>query len=97
MNSNLFKRVVAIVVAVILLSSVFPSITSIEAEAATMTLAQLQAKFPDGKYWNHAVGGANAPDNYTSSPCKHHSSNCDYYGKCGCNSFSNASQCHGFA
>ena len=41
------------------------------------TLAQLQAKFPAGKYWNHAgnPGSSNSVNNqngYTSTPCPKH-------------------------
>lgn len=67
-------------------------------EAAGMTVEQLKAKFPHGKYWNHS--GSNNADGYTSSPCTHHG-NCskggtDYSGWCGCNSFYGI-QCAGFA
>ena len=68
-----------------------------KAEAATLTYSQLNAKFPDGKYWNHGSGGNN-PDGYTSSPCSHAHGNCSYSGSCGCNSFNGiAIQCYGFA
>lgn len=63
------------------------------ANAGGLTLAQLQAKFPAGAYWN----GGN-PDSYTYSPCTHHAGTCTKTGtSCGCNWFSNALQCHGFA
>lgn len=63
--------------------------------SARLTLQQLQAKFPHGKYWNH-VGGSNNPDGWTSVPCTHHD-NCGYYpNNCACNSFDNAIQCMGF-
>jgi len=79
-------------------------------ETSKVTLADLQAKFPHGKYWNHTVGGKNNPDGYTSTPCKHHTGKvpcshnackgdggCCYYGQCGCNSYGSAIQCSGFA
>lgn len=65
-------------------------------------IAQLQKKFPDGKYWNHEGKKKNNPDGYTSRPCTHHG-NCskngtDFSGSCGCNSFNGvAIQCMGFA
>lgn len=65
-----------------------------QAEAAPrgLTMDQLMAKFPDGKYWN----GGN-PDGWTNTPCAHHG-NCPYNGTCGCNSFMGMSiQCMGFA
>ena len=67
--------------------------------SSNMSLADLQAKFPAGKYWNHAGYSYNRPDNYTSTPCTHHG-NCSrngYNGWCGCNSFGSSIQCFGFA
>lgn len=45
--------------------------------AAVMTSAQLQEKFPNGKYWNHAgnpgsSNNKNNQDGYTSTPCNRH-------------------------
>lgn len=65
-----------------------------QAEAKTLTVAELMEKFPNGKYWNHG-SGANNPDGWTDKPCTHHSA-CSWYGTCGCNSFDNAIQCWGF-
>ena len=62
-----------------------------------MELGSLQNKFPGGEYWNHAKGSPNNPDKWTSNQCTHHSGNCDYSGSCGCNSFSSAIQCMGYA
>lgn len=64
------------------------------------TIDGLKAKFPEGKYWNHAGSASNNPDGYTNTPCTHHG-NCskndtDYSGWCGCNSFGQAIQCFGF-
>ena len=57
--------------------------------AAGLTLSQLMAKFPSGKYWN----GGN-PDKYTTTPCKHVQAG----EKCANpNMFDGCSQCHGFA
>lgn len=86
------KNILSVALALLMIISIIP-ISSIEAEAAgKMTLSQLQAKFPSGKYWN----GGNA-DSYTSSPCTHHD-NCTYSGSCGCNSFKGLSiQCMGYA
>ncbi len=69
------------------------NIFGVTASASGMTLAQLKAKYPAGKYWN----GGNA-DSCTSSPCTHHANGCTWTGSCGCNSFKGlASQCMGFA
>lgn len=65
-----------------------------QAQAAGMSVAQLQSKFPNNAFWNHP-GKGNSPDGYSWTPCKH--SKHDYYGKCGCNSYNNAIQCMGFA
>lgn len=85
------KRVLSLLLAILLTLAIIP-IGVVKSEAATVTLAQLQAKYPHGKYWN----GGNA-NSYTSSPCTHHGS-CSYNGSCGCNSFKgHAIQCMGFA
>lgn len=91
------KRMVSLLLTVAMVFSIFAVIPIVSVNAASnMTLAQLQAKFPAGKYWNHAGSSVNNPDGYTSTPCTHHGS-CSYYGKCGCNSFGNSIQCFGFA
>lgn len=64
-----------------------------------MTLAELKAKFPDGKYWNHAgLSVSNNQDGCTSTACDHSKSTDT------CNSFTvpgstsgSSSQCLGFA
>ncbi len=50
-----------------------------------------------GKYWNHAPGAANDRYSVRTQKCTHHNYGCNYYGSCGCNSYMNAIQCHGFA
>ncbi len=59
-----------------------------------MTLTQLQAKFPEGKYWN----GGNA-DGYTSYACTCHGQGICIAGTspCTCNHFQGGTQCNGFA
>ena len=85
------SKVLSTLLAILMVFSIIP-MANIEAEAASVTLAQLQSKYPHGKYWN----GGNA-NSYTSSPCNHHGS-CSYNGSCGCNSFKgHAIQCMGFA
>ena len=32
------------------------------------TIDGLKAKFPEGKYWNHAGSASNNPDGYTNTP-----------------------------
>ena len=80
----------------------------IKASATGLTLAQLQAKFPDGAYWNHIVqaghgypnyedvGPCNNPDGYTWVPCDTHNGNAGVGGH-DCNSFNGGMQCFGFA
>lgn len=76
--------------------------TKVEA-ASKMTLAQLRAKFPHGKYWNHIGSKYNNPDGWTNTPCTHHGykgSGCSYTGSCGCNNVGDghdAIQCMGYA
>lgn len=64
--------------------------------------ANLKTQFPSGNYWNHAQGNANSPTSVRTTPCSHHpvgtSGNCNTNtGSCGCNMFSHAIQCWGFA
>lgn len=69
-----------------------------KAKAAGMTIAQLQEKFPHGKYWNHMGSSGNNPEGYTSTPCNHSKYDTTY-----CNAyirtdgFRQSSQCMGFA
>lgn len=84
-----------------LLTSALP----LPAQAATavtlLDVADLKAKFPHKKYWNHGTG-PNNPDGWTNSPCTHHYTTCfvgplSERGHCGCNSIEGGSmQCHGF-
>lgn len=85
------KRVLSLLLTIVMILSIVP-LATVQSSAATVTLAQLQAKYPHGKYWN----GGNA-NSCTSNPCTHHG-NCSYSGSCGCNSFKgHAIQCMGFA
>ena len=80
--------------------------------SATSTVAQLKAKFPDGKYWNHYVTksseaadvlGTNKNESFsnttTSHACALHgeASSSYYVGKYDCNYFDGGWQCFGFA
>lgn len=70
------------------------------AAAEGLTLEQLRAKFPDGKYWNHPPGSASNPDGWTDVPCTPHSGHRHrvFDGACGCNCFRGLTiQCEGFA
>lgn len=60
-----------------------------------LTLAQLKAKFPNGKYWNHVGMSGNNQDSYTNTPCPSHNdeSTCNHYML---NGVKKASQCQGF-
>lgn len=90
-NMKTSKRILSLLLTIVMMLSIVP-LAAVQSSAATVTLAQLQAKYPHGKYWN----GGNA-NSYTSSPCTHHG-NCSYSGSCGCNSFKgHAIQCMGFA
>ena len=63
-----------------------------------LTLAQLRAKFPNGKYWNHAGSSSNNQDGYTSTPCEKHvgssASTCNAFAPNGTNL---SWQCMGYA
>ena len=88
------KRWAIVAACVLLLLAVVPWSGAV-AQTQPMTLAELQAKYPHGAYWNHTKGGN---EDYTWSPCTHHTGNCTYNGSCGCNTYKNvAIQCMGFA
>lgn len=88
------KRRLAILLCAVLLLAVIP-LGGASAEAQPLTLGQLKEKYPHGTYWNHTKGGN---EDYTLTPCNHHTGNCTYNGSCGCNTYKNvAIQCMGFA
>lgn len=74
---NKMKRTVSMALVLLLCIGLLPMIV-MEAKAASgLTLEELQAKYPAGKYWNHKgnPGSSNAvnnPDGYTSTPCSSH-------------------------
>ena len=59
--------------------------------------ANLKIEFPNEKYWNHSPSSGNSATSVRSIACSHHKKNCKYDGTCGCNSFSGAIQCKGYA
>ncbi len=91
-----------------LLISVFPKL-SFRASASNVTLSDLQAKFPSGKFWNHILQSnhtgtleqqcytCNNPDGWTDKPCYVHGSNDIPVGQADCNGFAGGWQCYGFA
>ncbi len=100
------------VLALIMILGLIPwSAMPVEA-ASTLSLAELQAKFPSGKYWNHYVNNKYESYNYlkdqnkdgfadstSSTACwNHKDSGYDVYeGHYDCNRFGGATQCNGFA
>ena len=89
---KLLLRILSLALALITTFPLIPA-ASFTASAAQMTLAEMQKKYPHGKYWN----GKN-PESYTSTPCTHHVNQCTYDGSCGCATYKNyAIQCMGFA
>lgn len=97
------KKIISLFLSLMMLFSITAGI-DFTAYAATKTLAQIQAQFPAGKYWNHAGSSKNNPDGVTSIPCTHHNpkagycskNGTNYSGWCGCNSYNSSIQCHGF-
>ena len=68
--------------------------------SCTMTLAELQLAFPQGRYWNHVGLKSWDMTTTTAKPCTytHKHGNCKYNGSCGCNDFLDSCiQCMGFA
>lgn len=107
--SYMFK--VAVTFAFFMMISVFSIAKPMTANAAGIDfnakIGELQAKFPNGTYWNHVGMNTDNSDGYTYSPCVlHKTDGVDHvYGTngCTCNHFVNANhggqttQCMGFA
>lgn len=91
------KRLLSMILTAMFLVGVIPmSNLGITASAANMTLEELQAKFPQGAYWNHVGSSSNNANGYTYTPCSSHSSTST------CNAFvyngtTIGWQCFGFA
>ncbi|MBQ7088921.1 MAG: hypothetical protein IJN04_04685 [Clostridia bacterium] len=95
------KRIMVIGLCLVWMLAMLPVWSAADAEpvataaAQPMSVTELQEKYPHGTYWNHTKGGQ---EDYTTTPCSHHTGNCTYNGSCGCNSYKNvAIQCMGFA
>ncbi len=88
------KRILCVLCVLALCVCLLP-VTKVQA-AGGLTLAQLQAKFPQNKYWN----GGNE-DSVTDNPCQCYHKLSHKKGNpnmpCTCNQFDGASQCYGFA
>ncbi len=74
--NTVWKKIAAIAVAFCLLTTMIPPCLS-SAATVPLTLEELMAKFPNGKYWNHmgnpgASNDKNNQDGYTSTPCAKH-------------------------
>lgn len=96
MNQWKHKKQICVLLVAVLLIGLLPAV-SFKTQAATkgLSMAEMMAKFPHGKYWN---GGDYYGNTWTETPCTHHGSCNAYDGRCGCNSFMGMSiQCMGFA
>lgn len=74
--NTVLKKIAAVLLACCLMTAMIPTCLS-SAENVPLTLDELMAKFPDGKYWNHmgnpgASNDKNNQDGYTSTPCEKH-------------------------
>ncbi len=93
-------------------SAVIMLVLMLSVTANAATLADLQASFPAGKYWNHYVsneseaadvlkknGNNSFANSVSDSPCYYHGyTSASYYvGHYDCNVFAGAMQCMGFA
>ncbi|MBQ7043235.1 MAG: InlB B-repeat-containing protein [Clostridia bacterium] len=102
------KKVVSVLLVLVMILIVSPlsgdmfkaggidSLFGITASAANLTLTELKAKYPQGKYWNHVGSSSNNPNGWTNTPCPSHSSTST------CNGFVYGGttigwQCFGFA
>lgn len=90
-----FKRWLSVLLSTAMMFSIVAVFGVVpKAKAAGMTIAQLQEKFPAGKYWNHMGSSANNPDGWTNTPCNHSANGVRY-----CNNYvaGGSYQCMGFA
>ena len=81
----ILKKLVSLVISIILLLNVLAVIPT-TVSAATLSVYELMAKFPEGKYWNKKNGKSN-PDGWTDTPCENHK----------VSTASCQGQCYGFA
>ncbi len=76
------KRVICLVLTFAIMIGLIPAFAT-PIKAAGLTLSEMQAKYPAGKYWN----GGN-PNSYTSTPCYCHGrKSCGIASDCTCNGF----------
>ena len=108
------KKILSIAIALLLFVSV-DSLTNIGTQATaatTVTLSDLQSRFPENKYWNHYCSTESDTSNYckdkgincydgtvSDTACWSHSASgySAYVGHYDCNRFNGATQCCGFA
>lgn len=109
---KVYKAVWAIILAIaIVFTPLICRMPDLQVQA-TSTLAELKAKFPDGKYWNHYVSksseaadvlGTNRNESFANTTSSHgcalhgSASSSYYVGKYDCNYFDGGWQCFGFA
>ena len=100
------KRILSALLVCVMLIGLVPMMGTETKAASRMSLAELQAKFPTGKYWNHVTQSnhnpygcttCNNPDGWTNSPCYAHPCYSVPVGQCDCNYFAGSWQCCGFA
>ena len=111
------RRITSLFVAFLLMASLLivpgtRDLFTTRASAANLSLAEIKAKFPEGKYWNHYCSSTTDTSNYckdngincyedsvSSTACWSHSASgySAYVGHYDCNRYSGATQCCGFA
>ena len=109
---RIWKRALSLLLVLALLVSMAPGLVPRTPAATQLSLEQLMAKYPSGKYWNHYVkdesqttaalcdrGDESFAEYVSDYPCSHHeeSSANSFTGGYSCNYYSNGFQCHGFA
>ena len=109
---RIWKRALGLILVLALLVSMAPMLVPETRAVTQLTLEQLMAKYPSGKYWNHYVqnesqttqalcdyGDESFVEYVSDYPCDYHESSSanNYTGGYSCNYYSNGFQCHGFA
>ena len=83
------KKILSAILVLIMVVSLIPSIN---VSAAGFTLAQLQERFPHGRFWNRVGLAGNNPNGTTGKPCPDHNN----VGTCNVSQGHSARQCMGF-
>ena len=91
------KRLLCLMLALAMVAVMLP-VAVPQAQAAGLSLSELQKQFPAGAYWNHRTSAGNNPNGYTWYACDHGKGDRNGDGVyTDCNSYCGGWQCWAFA